>query len=96
MFPPRAMTWKCSWSPSISIRMKLRSWSNPAAVSGPAADVAFAQLAGRAGGEIVDPALRIHPFVEVLVPREHDVHAVLHEQRLDQLPQIELRSVALA
>lgn len=46
-------------------------------------EIAASQLRGSALDEVVDALLRLHAFIEVLVAREHDVHAVLHEQRLE-------------
>ena len=81
--PGRDNVWKCIVSPSISTSMNEKSVSNPLAVSGPPTDVALPQLAGGAAGEVVDALLRLEPLVEVLVPGEHHVDAVLDEQRLD-------------
>ena len=59
-------------------------------------DVAGAQLGRAAGREVVDALLRLEPLVEVLVAGEDDVEVVLDEQRLDDRPQVDFRSVPAA
>src|SRR6185503_13680672 len=46
--------------------------------------VAPPQLAARAGDEVGDALLRLDALVDVVVPREDDVDAVLDEQRLER------------
>src|SRR5713226_1445484 len=55
--------------------------------------VAVAQLARRAFGEVVDPFLRLDALVDVIVTRKYDVHAVPGKQRLQQQAQLGRRTV---
>ena len=55
--------------------------------------VSLAQLPARAGDEVIDAALWLQPFVDVVMTGEDDLHAVLDQQRLDQDAEIDVRSV---
>ena len=50
--------------------------------------VTLAELPAGTCDEIVDALLRLQPFVNVIVTREHHLHPVLDEQRLEQDPYI--------
>jgi hypothetical protein len=76
--------------------MKLRSVSNPGLVQRAAPDVAFAQLAGRSGGEVLDALLRPNALVEMLVAGERKVDAVFLQQRFDERPERQVGSVSFA
>src|SRR5262245_42504308 len=58
--------------------------------------VPFAQLRGAARDEVVDALLRLDALVEVLVPGENDIDAVLEKERLEQHPQLHIGSVRAA
>src|SRR5579864_5346531 len=55
--------------------------------------VARAQFAGGPFGEVVDPVLRQHALVHVVVAGEYRIHAVRHEERFEGLPKVHVRSV---
>ena len=57
------------------------------------AHVALSQLAGRARDEVVDTFLRLDSLVDVIVPGEHDVDVVSHEDRLQDDTQIDRRTM---
>ena len=59
-------------------------------------DVAPTQLAARPVDEVRDALLRLDAFVDVVVAGEHDVDAVLDEQRLEDDAQLDLRAVPAA
>src|SRR6187200_3484699 len=59
-------------------------------------DVPLTQLGRTTFDEVVDPVLRLDALVEVFVSGEHDVHAVLDEQRLDLRAQVHFGSVLFA
>ncbi len=56
-------------------------------------EITFAELAARTCHEVVDPPLWLEPFVDVVVTGEHDVHAVLHEQGLEQHAEVDVGSM---
>src|SRR5687767_7532260 len=58
-----------------------------------AVDIAFTQLGRAAGNKMMDPALRLHSLVEVLVARQNQVDFVRDEQRLQQRPKRGIRAV---
>ena len=51
--------------------------------------ISLAQLAARAGNEVGDAVLRFDALVQMVVAREHDVDAVLDQQRLEAQPQVD-------
>ena len=85
------------WSSTISTSMKELSVSNPfAVIVESSTDVAASAASPSPRREVVDALLRLDPLVEMLVAGEYHIHAVLHEQRLEELPQVFLGAVFLA
>jgi hypothetical protein len=60
------------------------------------AEVALAKVAGPARDEVLDALLRLHALVQMIVSREHDVHAVAKEHRLEHLAQRHARAMIAA
>ena len=77
--------------------MNTRSVSNPRAeILELVDDVAGAKLAAGTRDEVVDPLLWLEPFIEVVVPLEHDADVLVQEHRLERFPQSKVGAMASA
>ncbi len=79
--------WKLNWSPAISNSPNVRSVSKPFSVSGDGSDCAAA-VRRSCEDEIINPLLRLHPFVNVLMTVQHHVDLVFHQHRFQAGPQV--------